>query len=598
MSLRFQNKYVLYIDPNTSYASMLSNVLFPDVRSKSQSNNTLEQSRGYFDAIRRIRDRTEKGYDIILCEYELGDNRTAQELLEEVRRKRMVPLSCIFIMISSEQQRERVMSVLEFAPDAYILKSENTPEMVERRIAEAIADREELLPIFTAIDAKNHEEALRLCNAYIDAGGRLARKVKRLRGFIYLELRDYENARRAYEELVDLDAAGSAVSSAGHAYAKSGLARSLYHLGKSVEAEQLLREVTEEHPDYMQGYDSLSELLLGTGRAAEAQEVMQQAVDRSPKRYDRQQLLALTALENEDFETSRDALKKVTREGKFLSSNHPSNYALLAESQLELGNFDDAMKALKEAGEFFRKTEHAQTAEFCSATMEHAIHTRKGDAKQAEAALKKAVELHQSGSSDFASVNERLQANFAVQCFAAGHTEVAENALNVALQGSAKGAEAVRKVAAKKLAQTPELLQAVIASTDKVERTLSQTLDNVLDLFKRGSLDEALATIESMVHDSPNNTEILAKAAQISLMYIEHTGFDKTRFDYANDLVARIQRMSPNSKHVRVLHLLADRTRKKYGHDDIPQMPDKPAAAGAEATATDPPDDLLDSISL
>lgn len=592
MSLRFRNKDVLYIDPNTSYASMLSNVLFPDVRTKSETNNTLDQSRGYFDAIRRIKGRTGKNYDIILCEYELGDNRTAQELLEEVRRKRLVPLSCIFIMISSEQQRERVMSVLEFAPDAYILKSENTPEMVERRIAEAIADREELLPIFAAIDAKNHEEALRLCNAYIDAGGRLARKVKRLRGFIYLELRDYENARRAYEELMDLDGANS---SAGHAYAKNGLARSLYHLGQPVEAEQLLREVTEEHPDYMQGYDSLSELLLGTGRAAEAQEVMQQAVDRSPKRYDRQQLLALTALENEDFETSRDALKKVTREGKYLSSNHPSNYALLAESQLELGNFDDAMKALKEAGEFFKKTELAQTAEFCSATMEHAIHTRKGDAMQAETALKKAVEIHQSGGSDFASVNERLQASFAVQCFEAGHTEVAEKALSVALKGSAKGAETVRKVAAKKLSQRPELLQTVIASTDKVERTLTQTLDNVLDLFKRGSLDEALATIESMVSDSPNNTEILAKAAQISLMYIEHTGFDKARFDYANDLVARIQRISPNSKHVRILHLLADRIRKKYGHDDIPQMPTKTAAAADEKNF---PDNLLDSIGI
>lgn len=591
MSLRFRNKDVLYIDPNTSYASMLSNVLFPDVRTNAETNNTLDQSRGYFDAIRRIKSRAEKNYDIILCEYELGDNRSAQELLEEIRRKRLVPLSCIFIMISSEQQRDRVMSVLEFAPDAYILKSENTPDMVERRIAEAIADREELLPIFSAIDSKNHEEALRLCNAYIDAGGRLSRKVKRLRGFIYLELRDYENARRAYEELIELD---NTKRSAGNAYAKNGLARSLYHLGKPNEAEQLLREVTEEHPDYMQGYDSLYELLLGTGRAAEAQEVMQQAVDRSPKRYDRQQLLALTALENEDFETSRDALKKVTREGKYLSSNHPSNYALLAESQLELGNFDDAMKALKEAGDFFKKTDLAKTAEFCSATMEHAIHARKGDVRQAEAALKKAVEIHQSGGSDFSSVNERLQANFAVQCFEAGHTEVAENALSVALQGSAKGAAAVRKVAAKKLAQRPELLQTVIASAEKVERTLTQTLDNVLDLFKRGSQDEALATIESMVRDSPNNTEILAKAAQISLMYIEHTQFDKARFDYANELAAQIQCMNPNSKHVRILHLLADRIRKKYRQDAIPQMPAKTAPAADK----DFPDDLLDSISI
>jgi tetratricopeptide (TPR) repeat protein len=617
MSLILRNKSVLYIDPNTSYASMLSNVLFPDVKTKALTNNSLDQSRGYFDAIRRIKSRnpsetspadagaakpqgaTDKNYDIILCEYELGDNRTAQELLEEIRRKRLVPLSCIFIMISSEQQRDRVMSVLEFAPDAYILKSENTPDMVERRIAEAIADREELLPIFIAIDRKNHEEALRLCNDYIEKKGRLSRKVKRLRGLIYLELRDYENAKRAYEELLKIDSGPDAKNSSSQAYAKNGLARSLYHLGKPAEAEQMLREITEESPDFMQGYDSLSELLLGTGRAAEAQEVMQQAVDRSPKRYDRQQLLALTALENEDFTTSRDALKKVTREGRFLASNHPSNYALLAESQLELGNFDDAMKALREAGEFFKKTEHAKTAEFCSASMEHAIHTRKGDTKRAAEALQKAVDIHQSGGSDFSSVNERLQANFAVQCFAGGHAEVAEGALEVALQGSAKGAETVRKVAAKKLAARPDVLQTVIANTEKAERALTQTLDNVLTLFKGGSLDEALTTIETMVRDSPNNPEILAKAAQISLMYIEHTGFDKRRFDYADSLIAQIQRMAPDSKHARVLHLLSDRVRKKYTQDEIPQMPVKEAPQAAASGGVDGfPDDVLNSISI
>lgn len=161
---------------------------------------------------------------------------------------------------------------------------------------------------------------------------------------------------------------------------------------------------------------------------------MQQAVDRSPRRFDRQQLLAMTALENEDYETSKIALLKVTRDGKYLSTNHPSNYALLAESQLELGNFEDAMKALKEASNHFSKTELAKAAEFCNATMEHAIHSKKGDSVRAEAALAKAVEIHKSGGSDFSSVNERLQANFAVQCFEAGHAEVAEQALEIALQ--------------------------------------------------------------------------------------------------------------------------------------------------------------------
>ncbi|MDQ1343696.1 MAG: hypothetical protein QG650_416, partial [Patescibacteria group bacterium] len=586
MAITLNNKSILYIDPNLSYASTISNALFPDVASKSQTRNTLEQSKGYFDAIRRIKGKSEeverlrsstaqkvgaiiaKNYDIILCEYELGDSRTAQEFLEEIRRRKLIPLSTIFIMITAERISDRVISVLEFAPDAYILKTENTPEQVERRVAEAIRDREELLPIFIQIDRKDYAEALRLCNEYLSGGGRLTKKVKRLRSQVYFELRDYENARKSYEEILDVDVASGKKDSS--AFAKDGLARSLFQLGKKTEAEDMLRQVTEEHPEYMQGYDSLSELLLGTGRGAEAQAVMQQAVDRSPRRFDRQQLLALTAIENEDFETSRDALLKVTRDGKYMSTNHPSNYALLAESQLELGNFDDAMKALKEASNHFAKTEHAKPAEFCNATMEHAIHSKKGDTKRADEALKKAVAIHQSGESDFASVNERLQASFAVQCFEGGHAEVAEQALEIALQNSTKGAETVRKVAKKKLAGNPAALDRISAATDKAVKSLTQTLDSALNLFKSGSREQALGIMEAMVAESPNNPEILAKAAQIILMHLDQSGFDKVRFDEADEFISRIQKIEPESKHVRVLHLLTDRVRKKYKQDAIP----------------------------
>lgn len=621
MAILLKNKDILYIDPNQSYSATISNALFPDVKSKAATGNNLEQSKGYFDAIRRIKGRKEesdrirastsqkvdaivrKNYDIILCEYELGDSRTAQEFLEEIRRLRLIPLSTIFIMITAERISDRVISVLEFAPDAYILKTENTPEQVERRVAEAIRDREELLPIFIHIDRKDYSEALRVCNDYLERGGRLSKKVKRLRSQVYFELRDYENARKSYEEILESEkAVGKKESSA---FAKDGLARSLFHLGKKPEAEDLLRQVTQEHPEYMQGYDSLSELLLGTGRGAEAQAVMQQAVDKSPRRFDRQQLLAMTALENEDYETSKNALLKVTREGKYLSTNHPSNYALLAESQLELGNFEDALKALKEASSHFAKTEHAKTAEFCNAAMEHAIHSKKGDTARAESALAKAVEIHKSGGSDFASVGERLQANFAVQCFESGHSEIAEQALEIALQGSARGAETVKKVAAKKLAHKPEVLKKVTSATDEAVKSLTQTLDNALSLFKSGSREQALHIMEAMVRESPNNPEILAKAAQITLMHIDHSGFDKVRFDEADEFIARIQKIEPQSRHIKVLHLLSDRVRKKYKQDAIPQMHDQqksPQPSKAVENPKNPPgiddDDFLSSIIL
>lgn len=52
----------------------------------------------------------------------------------------------------------------------------------------------------------------------------------------------------------------------------------------------------------MEGYDLLSEIYRETDRPKESQEILEQATVRSPHRFDRQKLLGLTALDNEDLE--------------------------------------------------------------------------------------------------------------------------------------------------------------------------------------------------------------------------------------------------------------------------------------------------------
>jgi hypothetical protein len=112
--------------------------------------------------------------------------------------------------------------------------------------------------------------------------------------------------------------------------------------------------------------------------------------------------------------------------------------------------------------------------------------------------------------------------------------------------------------------------------------------------------------MEAMVRESPNNPEILAKAAQITLMHIDHSGFDKIRFDEAEEFIARIQKVEPQSRHIRVLHLLSDRVRKKYKQDAIPQMGEIAKSPEPKPTAPAPlpnapkidDDDFLSSIIL
>lgn len=228
MSIELKNKRILYVDPNIEYYNLMSNLLFPDANTKSKNNLTLERSVSAHDAVFRIKGRigeivaqnasplpsgalpvrgvtASKLYDIIFCEYELGSGRTAQDLLEELRKKRLIPLSTVFIMVASERHRDRVMSVLEFAPDAYIIKGTNSRDSIERRIMRAMRQRIELLPIYEAIDDRRFERALELCNAYIESRGQLTRHVQKLRGFVHLELKDYKGAKSAYQSIIEAE---------------------------------------------------------------------------------------------------------------------------------------------------------------------------------------------------------------------------------------------------------------------------------------------------------------------------------------------------------------------------------------------------------
>lgn len=147
------------------------------------------------------------------------------------------------------------------------------------------------------------------------------------------------------------------------------------------------------------------------------------------------------------------------------------------------------------------------------------------------------------------------------------------------------------------------------SATDEAVKSLTQTLDNALNLFKGGSREQALHIMEAMVKESPNNPEILAKAAQIILMHLDHSGFDKVRFDEADEFIVRIRKVEPQSRHIKILHLLSDRVRKKYKQDVIPQMnepvktsePPKISELKSSEPLKNPPgldNDILKSITL
>ena len=63
-----------------------------------------------------------KEFDFILCDFNLGDGRDDQQLLEELRHGNLISLETVFMMVTAESYYEKVAATAELAPDDYMIK--------------------------------------------------------------------------------------------------------------------------------------------------------------------------------------------------------------------------------------------------------------------------------------------------------------------------------------------------------------------------------------------------------------------------------------------------------------------------------------------
>nr|WP_305906617.1 response regulator [Methylomarinum sp. Ch1-1]MDP4519310.1 response regulator [Methylomarinum sp. Ch1-1] len=71
-------------------------------------------------------------FDVILCDYNLGNGKNGQQVLEEARLRKILPFTTVFIIISSEQAPGMVLGAMENKPDEYLTKPFNALQLLTR----------------------------------------------------------------------------------------------------------------------------------------------------------------------------------------------------------------------------------------------------------------------------------------------------------------------------------------------------------------------------------------------------------------------------------------------------------------------------------
>ena len=231
-------------------------------------------------------------YDVILHDYNLGEGKNGQQVLEELHHEKLISPHCIFVMVTAESSQAMVMAALEFEPDAYLTKPFNRASLQQR--LDKLVERKSLLaPILDALAREDHRAVVSACDALLQRDPRLAPLCQRYKANALAALQQHEPLEQLLQGIL---------AQRPLPWALMKLADHLLQRGQLDQAEALYEQGIEQFPMLPAAFDGLARVKLARGETLKAQVFLEQAVKISPNNPQRQAELGRVARSNEDPE--------------------------------------------------------------------------------------------------------------------------------------------------------------------------------------------------------------------------------------------------------------------------------------------------------
>lgn len=479
-------------------------------------------------SVRSVKEAIEKlatnKFDIVVCDYNLGQGEDGQQFLELVRRKHILPLSTAFLMITGETGYEQVSTAAEYSPDDYLLKP-FTADTLATRLIRILEKKEALKPVYRHMGLRGDRgKALAACDALLKSGTRYPSEVLRLKGELLLANGAHAEALALYEEVLQQRETPWAVV---------GKALALKAAGKADDALGLLQSSLSAYPNYLAAYDSLAEMLEKTDKVA-AQAVVERALKVSASTQ-RQRDLGSLALDNKNFERAETAFRvAVERDRTGFFKNH-DDYAALSRSCVEQGKHKEALAAVKDMGQHFSHTPDLAARQ---AALECQLHVRSGNQEAAKVALSKAIELQKAGG---LAANSSLE--IAQACFASGKAEEAKEIIKAVAEDHHENLEVLER--AQSVFEVAGLKDEGVEFLEATCKRMIRLNNDAVALAKSGELDKAIVMLVEAANRLRNNAQVSINAAQAILMRLTKQGMDRAQLDEARRYIEQAAQANP-----------------------------------------------------
>lgn len=503
-----------------------------------------------------IRQVNNHRFDIVLSDFILDDGRDGQQLLEELRHAHLIPLSTVYIIITSERGYNNVVSLAELAPDDYLIKP-FTADQLQGRLVRAIYKKHVLRKIYQHIEKGALQEAIVACDRVIRQQPAYMYDALRFKGELLHALGRDAEAEEVYRLVLN----GRVVP-----WAKMGLAMAVKERGDLEEAEKLARQVTDESPQFLAAYDFLASVHEAQDRLAEAQQALQRAAEVSPNNTVRQRMVGDIAARNKDLLTAEKAYSKVLERHRGSSLKTVDDFANLSRVFVEQGDVANARRVVADMKRDWRGDKQADMA---GLVVESLCLQAEGAPEKAQALVEQALAVRQELERENADgggkgFSQRIAVDLAHACFASGKPEAAQRIMH--------------QVAAENNEDT-QLLKHITSVFEKTgqeaagKALLDQVGAEIVQLNNRGVMAARAGDLQASVEllsqaaDQVPNLQFLVNAAKAIFTLLDRQGWDEALAERGLRYVQRAQQKDRRNPKVASARELYAEVAKKNGID-------------------------------
>jgi tetratricopeptide (TPR) repeat protein len=469
-------------------------------------------------------------YDVVLCDYDLGEGKNGQQLLEEVRVRNLLMPSSVWMMVSAEKSVESVMGAAEHQPDAYLIKP-ITEGVLLTRLNRVWHKKQVFRPIDQAFAEKDYLRAARLCDEQIKVDKVHRIELLRMKANLMIRSGEQAKAREAYEQVM---------AEREYQWARAGLAKIRMANGEYEQARQVFQGVIADNRYYIDAYDQLANAYQYMGQPQEACSILERAARLSPNSVLRQRNLGQVCFTLGNTGMAEKAFRKCIAIGEYSVMKSADAYLGLARVCGQKNEIKEALQLLLTVQRDFASDDHIQLR---AKITEGLVYHESGDFRRAR---KAGDELEELLNANPARPDTATCLEMATLLLAVGVKQAPVELLCYVIRNNHDNnmlQDEVQKIF-EKARMGEEGIAWILASKKEAADMMNQ---GVL-LWKTGKLREAVEWMRSARRALPNNLRILFNSAQILLTHLQQLGYDAALGAEATEVLLHVDRIQPGQQ--------------------------------------------------